>query len=179
MRTHQSIRKRGARKKREVLDLDITSLLDILVIMLVFLLKSYNSSGVTFNYPEGIKLPTSRSESPNTFGVAIQMSKEKIWLDDKELVDLEKAAQDPYYRKTVFDPSSEGRMIIPLYNELVNKKTMVKRVEQSSENAKKFSGIANLIVDKDIRYTQLRKILYTVAEAGYKQYKFVVLGEEQ
>ena len=179
MRTHQSIRKRGTRKKRTPIDLDITSLLDILVIMLVFLLKSYNSSGVTFNYPKGIKLPTSKSESPNTFGVAIQMSKEKIWLDDKELVDLEKAERDAYYRRMVFDPSSQGRMIIPLYNELVNKKNMVKQIEKSSDNAKKFSGIANLIIDKDIRYTQLRKILYTVAEAGYKQYKFVVLGEEQ
>ena len=179
MRTHQSIRKRGARRKSNVMDLDITSLLDILVIMLVFLLKSYNSSGVTFNYPKGIKLPTSKSESPNNFGVAIQMSKEKIWLDDKELVDLERAERDPYYKRTVFDQSTEGRMIIPLYNELVNKKNMVKRIEKSSDNAKKFSGIANLIVDKDIRYTQLRKILFTVAEAGYKQYKFVVLGEEQ
>lgn len=179
MRTNQSIRKRGARKKSEIIDLDITSLLDILVIMLVFLLKSYNSSGVTFNYPEGIKLPISKSDSPNTFGVAIQMSKEKIWLDDKELVDLTRAQTDSFYRRTVFDSSSQDRMIIPLYNELVNKKNMVKRIEQSSDNAKKFSGIANLIIDKEIPYTQLRKILYTVAEAGYKQYKFVVMGEEQ
>ena len=122
MRTNQSIRKRGCRKKRDVVDLDITSLLDILVIMLVFLLKSYNSSGVTFNYPKGIKLPTSKSESPNTFGVVIQMSKEKIWLDDKEVVDLEKAEQDPYYRRTVFDSSSQGRMVIPLYNEIGQQK---------------------------------------------------------
>ena len=179
MRTNQSIRKRGARRKREVLDLDITSLLDILVILLVFLLKSYNSSGITFSYPKDIRLPTSESSSPNTFGVIITMSKEKIWIDSKEVVDLEKAAVDPYYRRTVFDRSSKGRMIIPLYNELVEKKKMVKRVEKSAENAKKFSGIANLIIDKTIKYTEVRKILYTVAEAGYKKYKFVVLSKEQ
>ena len=38
----------SSRRKRErVIDIDITSLLDILTIMLVFLLQSYNSSGVT------------------------------------------------------------------------------------------------------------------------------------
>ena len=179
MRTNQSIRKRGKRRKKEVVDLDITSLLDILVIMLVFLLKSYNSSGVTFNYPEGIKLPTSKSESLSTFGVVIQMSNDKIWLDDKEIADLKKARGNAYYRRTVFDNSSQGRLIIPLYNELVNKKRMVKRIEKSANNAKKFSGVANLIIDKKIPYVELRKILYTVAQAGYKQYKFVVLGEEQ
>ena len=107
------------------------------------------------------------------------MSEKKIWLDNKEIVDLERAAQDAYYRRTIFDSSSQGRMIIPLYNELVNKKNMIKRVEKSAENAKKFSGLANLIIHKHIKYTELRKILFTVAEAGYKQFKFVVLSEEQ
>ena len=36
-----SIRNRGVRRKSKVLDIDITSLLDILVILLVFLIKSY------------------------------------------------------------------------------------------------------------------------------------------
>src|SRR5665647_894490 len=74
------------RNKTQVFDIDITSLLDILTIMLVFLLQSYNSSGVIINVPKGIDLPRSTSETLNTFGVNIQVSKTQIWVDDAEVV---------------------------------------------------------------------------------------------
>ncbi len=166
MRNNRLIRKRGNRTKREVLDLDITSLLDILVIMLVFLLNSYNSSGIILNVPKGVTLPKSESQSLNTNGVVVQVSPDMIWVDDKEIIDLKK------------DRLGSNGIIAPLYDELVAKKKLIKQIEQSAENANKFSGNVNLIVDKTIRYSFIRRLMFTAAEAGYKQYKFVVLGEE-
>ena len=83
MRQTKSIRKRIKRKKMSPVDIDITSLLDILVIMLVFLLKSYNSSGVVLNVPKNLKLPTSESQNINTYGVIVQVSPTTIWVDNK------------------------------------------------------------------------------------------------
>jgi biopolymer transport protein ExbD len=154
------------------MELDITSLLDILVIMLVFLLKSYNSSGIVFNVPKGITLPDSRSMTLNTTGVIIQVSPTHVYVDDKEVLSTEKRE-----RTRTFDHG--GRRIIPLYNELIRKKQMIKRIEKSAPNAKKFSGVANLIIDKTLKYSFIKKIMYTCADAGFKKYKFVVLGEEQ
>ena len=166
----RSIRFRGKRKKKEVIDLDITSLLDILVIMLVFLLKSYNSSGVILNVPKGVSLPTSESVSINTSGTIVQVSPTTIWVDDEEVLNTKKV------KGRVYDHG--GRRIIPLYNSLVKKKNTIKRVEKSAENAKKFSGVVNLIVDKSLKYNYMKKLMYTCAEAGFRKYKFVVLGEE-
>lgn len=170
MRTNRLIRKRGRRRKIGVVEVDITSLLDILVILLVFLLKSYNSSGVLFNIPDGVRLPYSQSRSHNTTGTIVQVSPEKIWVDDKEILDVKSATGQ------IFD--HRGRRIIPLYNELVRKKEVINQVEKVAQNAKKFSGRVNLIIDKTMKYTFIRKIMYTCAEAGYRQYKFVVRGEE-
>ena len=64
---------RFRRKKQSTFDIDITSLLDILTILLVFLIQSYNSSGVVINVPDGIVLPSSSSESLNSQGVNIQV----------------------------------------------------------------------------------------------------------
>jgi len=169
MRNKKSIRNRGKQRRKNVIDLDITSLLDILVIMLVFLLKSYNSSGVIFNIPKDIKLPESVSQSVNTSGVIVQVSPTTIWVDDKEVLKLDSA------KGRLYDHGN--KRIISLYNELVKKKELFKRVEKSAQNAKKFSGVVNLIVDKSIKYSFVKKILYTSAEAGYRQYKFVVMGE--
>jgi len=171
MRLNRSIRNRGRRNKKEPIDLDITSLLDILVIMLVFLLKSYNSTGIIMNIPEGITIPTSKSEDLSTSGVVVQVSKETIWVDDQVILEKDNPKGKTY--------DYGGRRIIPLFNELVSKKNTIKQVEKTTPNATKFSGIVNLIVDKEIKYSEIKKILFTAAEAGYRSYKFVVLGENQ
>ena len=170
MRLNRSIRHRGKKNKRPPIDLDITSLLDILVIMLVFLLKSYNSTGIILNVPKDITLPRSNSSDVNTSGVVVQVSPNKMWVDDEVILDKEAPKGRTY--------DYGGRRIIPLFNELVKKKRIVKQIEKSSPEAKKFSGVVNLIVDKSIKYSEIKKILFTAAEAGYKSYKFVVLGED-
>lgn len=158
------------RKKERVFDIDITSLLDVLTILLVFLLQSYNSSGVIINVPKGIELPRSASESMNNFGVNIQVSKTNIWVDDKEVLTAETANDTQ-----VFDEG--GRRIVPLYEELVKVKEMIKQSEKLSPEAAKFSGIANLVVDKSLKYSYLKRVMYTAASAGFKEFKFVVLTE--
>ena len=167
----RSVRNKKRRTKREALEVDITSLLDILVILLVFLLKSYNSSGVIVTVPDGIKLPQSESQSINTPGVIVQVSPDKIWVDSKTILDKEDLPRRLY---------DEGkRRIIPLYNELVRKRDEIKNLSKQTPEAKEFSGIANLVIDKSLKYSYVKKIMYTCAAAGFKQYKFVVMGENQ
>jgi biopolymer transport protein ExbD len=173
MRASRSIRNRVRRPKKESIDLDITSLLDILVIMLVFLLKSYNSSGIIINIPKDVTLPISSSASLNSTGVNIQVSPKKIWVEDTAVIDFSDIKRFPE-RKL----DHGKRRIVPLYNKLVKIKRKIKQIEKSSSQAKKFSGLVNLIIDKSIKYNYVKKIMYTCAEAGYKRYKFVVLGEK-
>jgi len=171
MARSKSIKARSRRKKQNVFDIDITSLLDILTILLVFLLQSYNSSGVVINVPKGITIPKSDSESLSTFGINIQVSATNIYVDDKEVLNVESMDATQIY-------DQDGRSIIPLYNQLVKLKENVKLVEKLSPDAKKFSGVANLVIDKSLKYSYLKKIMYTCAEAGFKEFKFVVLGEK-
>jgi len=171
MARSRSIRNRKRRDKKGPFEIDITSLLDILVILLVFLLRSYNSSGITINVPKGITLPTSQSQSINKAGVIIQISKDKIYVDDETVLDT---ANLP---KVVYD--QRRRRIVPLFNKLVQKKERIKMLSKQTDKAKKFSGKANLIIDKSLKYSYIKKIMYTCAAAGFKEFKFVVMGEDQ
>jgi biopolymer transport protein ExbD len=173
MARNRAIRKRKSRKKIQLMDLDITSLLDILVILLVFLLKSYSTSNIIINVPKEISLPTSQSESPNSEGVIVQVSKEKIWVDSNEIVNY----LDPIPGKKVFDHG--GRLVVPLYDELVRIKEGIELTNMQVNMDKKFSGVANLVLDKEVKFQEIKRVLYTAAEAGFQKYKFVVLGEEQ
>ena len=177
MSSKRFIRFRGKRRKRETHELDISSLLDILVIFLVFLLKSYNSSGVVINVPKGISLPPSKSKTLNNHGIIIQISPTTIWVDDEKVLETKDGFnfKDPAH----FDRKRHGgNLIIPLYTELMKKKDIIKKIQKYSSEAKSFSGVANLVIDKSMKYSFIKKIMYTCAEAGLKQYKFVVLGQE-
>lgn len=171
MRTTRFIRHRGRRTKDKTFDLDITSLLDILTILIVFLLKSYNSSGIVINIPKGVELPNSQSMTLNTSGTIVQVAQDKIWIEDKIILDAEKDRTGNIY-------DDGGKLIVPLYNELVSIKNNIKQIEMTTQGAKKFSGKINLIVDKTLKYSDLKKVMYSCAEAGFKTYNFVVLGEE-
>lgn len=171
MRKSRSIRNRGRKRKHNVFDLDITSLLDILVIMLVFLLQSTNSTGIIMTVPKGVELPTSVSATPNNEGIIVQVSATTIWVDDQEVLSI-----DDDIRSKV---DQGGRRLIPLFNELVKRKEIIKQSARSSSQANDFGGVVNLIVDKTIKYSFVKKLLYTCAEAGFKEYKFVVMGVEQ
>ena len=137
---------------------------------MVFLLQSYNSSGVVINVPKDIELPRSTSETLNTFGVNIQVSKSQIWVDDKEVLNTQNVDD-----RKLFDDS--GRRIIPLFDQLVKIKETIKQSEKLSPDAKTFSGVANLVVDKSLKYNYLKKVMYTCAAAGFKEFKFVVMTE--
>lgn len=166
----RSIRFRNIRRKKEVVDIDITSLLDILVILLVFLLRSYDSTGIILNIPKDIVIPVSKSSSINQNGVVVQVSPKIIWVDDKEVINTETSSN-------IYSP--DKKTILPLFNALVLKKNEIQRVAKATPNAQKFSGVVNLIVDKSIKYSYVKKLMNTCAKAGFQQYKFVVMSQEQ
>lgn len=166
------LNKRLRRKEaKEALDIEITSLLDILVILLVFLLKSYSASGTLLSVAKGLEVPRSQSHSPHTTGVIVQISKEKMWVDEKVIYDF----KDPSKYSRLYGKSKN--LIIPLFNHLTQKRKEIQALEQSTNKATEFSGIVNLILEKTFRYSFLKKILNTCALAGFQQYKFIVMGE--
>jgi biopolymer transport protein ExbD len=170
MARNRSIMSQKRAQKKSVIDIDITSLLDILVILLVFLLRSYNSSGITVNVPSDIELPLSVSQNLNQPGILIQVSKDEIWVESNSII------KGVDMKNKNFDQN--GKRIIPLFNELVKKKKEIEQLSKRALDAKDFSGVANLVVDKSIKYSLLQQIMYTAASAGFQEFKFVVMGEE-
>ena len=95
------MRKRFQRKraKSEPMELDITSLLDILVILLVFLLKSYNASNLKLNLVKSLKIPDSKARKLGSHSVIVQVDKDKqIWIGNKVIgrIDRSEKIDDLY-----------------------------------------------------------------------------------
>lgn len=172
MSRNRSIRNRKTRNFTSTDDVDITSLLDILTILLLFLVASNTFTGEVIPVLPDIKLAKSDARSPNQAGVVIQVSQKELWVDDLKLLNLE----ENNAQSIIFDQG--GRRIVPLYNELVKKRDEINAINKEVPKAVQFSGIANLVFDEKLRYDLIKKVMYTAAEAGFIEYKFIVLGED-
>ena len=151
------MRKRFQRKreKSEPMDLDITSLLDILVILLVFLLKSYNASNLKLNLVKSLTIPDSKARKLGNHSVIVQVDKNKqIWIDNK-----------------VIGTISNSEKIDSLYDALKNKRDIA-----SKNNPKLIAKSVNLVLDKKLPYNSMQKVMHTSALAGYTEFKFIVQG---
>lgn len=160
-----SLRKLRRRKKTKDFELDINSLLDILVILLVFLIKNYSVTQVSFNIPKDIKLPVSQSFSPTVDAIIIQMAKDrKVFIDDKLVVDL----------NSLVNHYEENGVITAVKNELELKKAITQSLAQGVERMEKPKVIINLVMDSSLPYKFIRQLMNTSTVAGYKEFKFVV-----
>ncbi len=160
--------KKKRREKKEPLDLDITSLLDILVILLVFLLKSYNASDLKLDVKKGITLAVSSTTQLGQTAVNIQISKEKeMWMDNKNIGTAQ----------------MNGDLITNLHSELLARKAIeITRLPasryQDSKKKDEHRRI-NIVLDKDLTYKTMKMIMHTAATAGYSKFKFIVTGVER
>ena len=152
---NQKLMKRKMAKKEEGLhEIDLTSLMDIMVILLVFLLKSYNPTDLAVDLSKDINIPSSSSFDLGENSVIIKMDKQKrIFVDDKEMKNKSEIV---------------GYLKVKM-TELVKLKKSYKKKENVY--------VLNLVMDEGLTYQDFKGIMDQAAEAGYNQYKFIVKGK--
>jgi biopolymer transport protein ExbD len=149
------------RKEKEALDVDITSLLDILTILLVFLLKSYNASDLRLDLQKGVEIADSKARAMTRYAPVIQVSKEaKVFLNNKEIGRLPASGEMPILTEAL----KKARAGI----EQDNKK--------KGANQQTNTELINLVFDKEMDYGIVQRVMHDSALAGYSQFKFIVKG---
>lgn len=185
MAFHRSIRSRRNRKKLAAgFELNLTSMMDVLVIIVVFLLKSYATSTNSFNTAPGLSLPISGSPDMPPDSLQLIITPESMTFESERILDfvlssgsIESADAVYEFKKTDLDEG--GRRIIPLYDALLkarDKQEILRAKSQARDAEGKplpFEGILAIQADKSIPYETIRRIMYTAATAGYKIFRFL------
>ena len=166
----RSIKYRRANKPRGPIDLDITALLDVFIVLLVFFVFSSHSSGLITSVASSIELPYSSSLTLSGKAVTVQVSKSQIWVDEKEVLNTLTMDSDDLFDK-------EGQKIVPLYNHLLKIKSKNEKNQELSSKAMAFSGEINLAVDKTLKYNYLKRIISTCSAAGFKKMRLVTTSD--
>jgi biopolymer transport protein ExbD len=163
------------RGQKEPMDVDITSLLDILVILLVFLLQSYSASDLRVDLVENLSLPSSASQALGSRTVLVQINREeKMWVDDKYIGSITTRGEIiPELSEILKLKKAEKEQEIEKLNERVPSSNVEeKALEKRKDGLKRI----NLILDEEIQYALMRKLMHTSAMAGFPEFKFIVRG---
>lgn len=172
-RQRMRYRKALARKKRiereaegEIKELNITAMMDMMTIILVFLIKSYTASSVTVTASEDVRPPLSTTRSTPKDTIAITVTPKSILVGDKKRVSLVNMAVQP--------GDLEGKRILPLDAALKKEVEKLKYIAERNPNAP-FNHEVSIIGDKRIPYDLLSSVLYTAGQNELENFRFIVL----
>ena len=167
-----------ARKKRkereaegEIKELNITAMMDMMTIILVFLIKSYSASSVNVTSSEDVRPPVSTTRATPRDTIAITVTPRHIIVGDKVRADLEKGMEPR-------EAEMQGSLILPLDAALKKEVEKLKYIAERNPNAP-FNREVSIIGDKRIPYELLSSVLYTAGQNELENFRFVVISAEQ
>ena len=153
------------RRKVDEAKLEITSLMDIMTIILVFLLKSYSTEDIQIAPSEDLRLPVSSAAQAPELAINAVISQSAILIDGVEVVAVDGGAVGDEYKR--------GTLISPLFDILKEKADEAKAIAESRQTIK-FSGRILLQCDRNIPFSLVREVMYTAGQAQFAEFKFVV-----
>jgi len=158
-------------KSRKEGELNITSMMDMFTIILVFLLKSYSAEGSILTNADNLVLPNSVSkEKPKEVNLQMSVTHDMIVLDNEAIVPTEEirkiSSENP---KPLITKLKEELDIHMLKEEELVKTGALQQVD----------GNIVIQVDKNMEFDVLHKIMYTCGDAGYVNMKFAVMQREE
>ncbi len=164
-------RKKHNKPKRSVdLGLNLTSMMDMFTIILVFLLKSYSATGNLIAIPKDYKLPESIAEENPTVTVNISVKYHEADPEASSIV-----VGDYRIGYDIIGPAiaDRGNFLIPeLRQILINEAEKEKLTKMAT--GKEFEGLVNIIGDKDVPYALLVKIMITCGQTEFGKINLLV-----
>jgi biopolymer transport protein ExbD len=161
--------------------LNITAMLDIMTIILVFLLKSLGESSAAVPQNEDLRLPKSIIRSPpSQEGTLVTISKSQLLVGDNKVLNLpgrESLAQTGVGAQEKRSGPND-LYIVKLGNALQAARKIDRRVREA-KGLDASSSEAIIVADGNTPYRLLIEVLFTLGQSEYGKYHLMVMqGKE-
>jgi biopolymer transport protein ExbD len=173
-RDFRRARRRARQSAGEIKELNITAMMDMMTIILVFLLKSYSASSLAVNLSDELKLPASSTQVKPQDNINVTISLREVTVNDRAAVRVENGAIPAGDKE---QGRADAFYVGAIYDALKKEVDKQKYIAQYNPSAP-FTGRVNVIADRRIPYRTLMEVLYTAGQAELGEYKFMVLKSE-
>ncbi len=146
--------------------LQITAMMDMFTIVLIFLLFSFSEKPETMNLDKELDLPQSTAKMDYNETIKMVLSKENLKLNDTLIAKLENGRVQGLKQNRLKD--SELYRKLMFYRE---------QMDRAMENGRKGNHIL-FFCDKHIPFKTISSIMKTAGLAGFPDFQFAVLKKE-
>jgi biopolymer transport protein ExbD len=144
-------------------ELNLNSMMDMMTIILLFLLKTFSTTGQILTPSEDLKLPYSASSETPKKELSVSVTKHAILVGAENLMSLE-------------DLPTDENLIRPLYSRL----SQLAREAQANEVkfGKPFTNEVIVQADENTAFQVLVKVLYTCGQSEYNKLRLLTYQEK-
>ena len=133
----------------------MTSLIDILTLLLVFLIQSFSSEGALITASEDLKLPLTSSKIDPKPALMVEISKATVTSDGK------------VFAETAVVSESKDLLIDPLFQYVQAKRKAAVDTAKASE--------VIIQCDESLKFSVVKKVMFTCSKAGYSDFSVLAV----
>ena len=156
--------RRRVRPKRAFV-LRLTSLIDVFMILLVFLIKNFSTHPEMTLLSQSLTLPISTAVKPPDISTTISATRDSILVNGKFLDTTENIS------------NQDGLLSQGLYEILLQEKKKTLFIAQQNPEVK-FEGKVTIQADKQTSYKIVKKLIYTCGQAEFGNISLHVLRKD-
>ena len=173
-RNYRRAKRKARAAEGEVSELNITAMMDMMTIILVFLLKSYQTSTVNVTMTADLTVPASSTQLVPQDNIGLSVSMKEILVGERRVVEIQNGIVPAAVKE---GGKADSFYIGAVYDALKKEVDKQKYIAQFNKAAP-FTGRVNVVADKRIPYRTLMEVLYTAGQAELGEYKFMVMKND-
>ena len=151
-------------------ELNITPMMDLMTIILVFLLKNFTGTTSLITMDENLQVPPSSTLLRAKEAVPVTITKKVVIIEGQAVAPINNGKVDSSLK-----PDGENGYLIQPIADILNRIAVRERkVAEYSDG--KFESELMVVADRSTPYRLLTEVLYSCGQAGYSNYRLVVLS---
>lgn len=162
-------RRIGNTKRNVVAALQLTAMVDMFTVLVVFLLQNYASTNQILPIVEQIELPQASSVKELKPSLVVALSTKDLSFNEKKIITFQEVQKIDYM--SVISPLLE---VVQTTIEKVKKDNGLDDGKKTEEEVAPYYRVT-LQVDKEVDFLSVKKVLYTLTEAGVQSVNFAVV----
>ncbi len=136
----------------------LTSLIDVMTILLVFLIKSFSVEGNLITPSHDLELPVSTSQKPPKAMLSLEITRSSVISEGEIIAEIDQF-------------KNNDSLLIPFLHDW-----MLIQKSKSSD----IKGLQEVMIqsDRNIEFNVVKRVMYTCSKAGFSEFSVLVLEEE-
>ena len=144
-------------------DLNVTPMVDMFVILVLFLIANFSATGEILAMQKDIQLPEASNTEELTLAPVVMVSKDEVLVSGTLIGRIEDLTRDDYLN------------IPTLEEKLRDMRKQYEDLHNAANDSGAFKGEVNIQADKAVQFRIVKRVMFSCAAAGYGNISFATM----